>query len=169
MHGLLRCDINAGVRSCARSGRVTQRCHHRNPRWETGIGSAWNVTHLKRRRIWGILKKSVSWVLPREKKFGCRLLAETLRRMRTCVRWKSQNRKNMYLSPYVEEPLKSKVVKSFVLELRSRKCFSCFDISMYMLYIYIYIYIYISHQYAMSISHIRISGYGTRLGSLALF
>ena len=31
----------------------------------------------------------------------------------------------MYLSPYVEEPLNSKVIKSFVPELRSRKCVSC--------------------------------------------
>ena len=29
-------------------------------------------------------------------------------------RWKSQNRKNVYLSPYSEEPLNSKVIKSFV-------------------------------------------------------
>ncbi len=35
-------------------------------------------------------------------------------------RWKSQNRKNVYLSPYVAEPLNSKVIKSFVPELRSR-------------------------------------------------
>ena len=34
-------------------------------------------------------------------------------------RWKSQNRKNVYLSSYVEEPLNSKVIKSFVPELRS--------------------------------------------------
>ena len=27
--------------------------------------------------------------------------------------WKSQNRKNVYLSPYVEEPLNSKVMKKF--------------------------------------------------------
>ena len=53
-------------------------------------------------------------------------------------RWKIQNRKNVYLSPYVEEPLNSEVIKSFVPELRSRKCFSCFEISMYMLYIYVY-------------------------------
>ena len=45
-------------------------------------------------------------------------------------RRKSQNRKNVYLSPHVEEPLNSKVIKSFVPELRSRKCFSCFGISM---------------------------------------
>ena len=41
-------------------------------------------------------------------------------------RWKSQNRINMYLSPYVEEPLNSKGNKNFVPELRSRKFFSVF-------------------------------------------
>ena len=46
-------------------------------------------------------------------------------------RWKSQNRKNVYLSPYVEEPLNSKVIKSFVPEQRIRKSFSCFDIPMF--------------------------------------
>ena len=62
-------------------------------------------------------------------------------------RWKSQNRKNVYLSPYVEEPLNSKVIRSFVLELRSRKCFLCFEIPMFYVYIY---------EHYMSISHIRI-------------
>ena len=38
-------------------------------------------------------------------------------------RWKSQHRKIVYLSPYVEKPFDSKVIKSFVPELRSRKCF----------------------------------------------
>ena len=49
-------------------------------------------------------------------------------------RWKSQNRKNVYLSPYVEEPLNSKVIKIFVPELRNRKCFSCFGIPMFYVY-----------------------------------
>ena len=41
----------------------------------------------------------------------------------------------VYFSPYVEEPFNSKVIKrNFVPELRSRKCFSCFEIPM--LYIY---------------------------------
>ena len=35
-------------------------------------------------------------------------------------RLKSQNRKNVYLSPCVEEPLNSKVIKSFAPELRNR-------------------------------------------------
>ena len=38
-------------------------------------------------------------------------------------RWKNQYRKNVYLFPYVKEPLNSKVIKSFVPELRSRECF----------------------------------------------
>ena len=63
-------------------------------------------------------------------------------------RCKSQNRKNVYLSPYVEEPLNSKVIKGFVPELRS-KCFSGFEIPMFYIYIYIY-------EHYMSISHIRI-------------
>ena len=49
-------------------------------------------------------------------------------------RWKSQNRKNVYLSPNVEKPLNSKVIKSFVPELRRRKCFSCFEIPMFYVY-----------------------------------
>ena len=125
------------------------------------------------RRIWGIFKKSVSWVessrvLSREKSVDFRLLTEALRRCRMIWgggRWKSQNRMNVYLSPYVEEPLNSKLIKSFVPELRSRKCFSCFEIPIFyvymryehyihftypylaMIYIYIYIYIYlIYHQ-----------------------
>ena len=36
---------------------------------------------------------------------------------------KSQNRRTVYLTPYVEEPLNSKVIKSFVPELRSRYVF----------------------------------------------
>ena len=68
--------------------------------------------------------------------YGCRT---------RCVdRWKSQNRKNVYLSPYVEKHLHSKVIKSFVPELRSRKCFSCFEIPMFYVYIYEH-YIYVSH------------------------
>ena len=36
----------------------------------------------------------------------------------------------MEKSPYVEKPFNSKVIKSFVPALRSRKCFSCFGIPM---------------------------------------
>ena len=46
-------------------------------------------------------------------------------------RWKSHYRKNVYLSSYVEKPFNSKVIKSFVPELRNRKSFFlCFGIPM---------------------------------------
>ena len=38
------------------------------------------------------------------------------------------------LSPYVEKPFNSKVIKSFVPELGSRKCFSSFGIPMSYVY-----------------------------------
>ena len=60
-------------------------------------------------------------------------------------RWKSQNRQNVYLSPYVEEPLNSKVIKCFVPELRSRKCFSCFEIPMFYVYMFWTVYVRFTH------------------------
>ena len=69
-----------------------------------------------------------------------------------------------YLSPYVEEPLNSKVIKCFVRELRSRKCFSCFGIPMLSMYVryghyqrfaYRYEYVYFTYSYlAMQHDHI---------------
>ena len=61
-------------------------------------------------------------------------LGQVSQEMGEC-RWKSQNRKNVYLSPYVEEPLNSKVIKSFVPELRSRYVFLEFrDSYVYMIW-----------------------------------
>ena len=39
------------------------------------------------------------------------------------------------LSPYDEKPFNSKVIKSFVPELRSRKSFLCFGIPMFYVYV----------------------------------
>ena len=51
-----------------------------------------------------------------------------------CCMWFGADRKvsieRWYLSPYIEKPLNSKVIKSFVPELRSCKCFFCFGIPM---------------------------------------
>ena len=62
-------------------------------------------------------------------------------------RWTSQYRKMVSLSPYVEKPYNSKVIKSFVPELRSRKCFSCFGIPMLSVYVY-------KHHVHFTYSHI---------------
>ena len=74
--------------------------------------------HRKRAEDCGDFEKvnELSWVLPREKTVDFPLLAEALGKCRTRWgggRWKSQNRKNVYLSSYLEEPLNSKVIKKF--------------------------------------------------------
>ena len=101
--------------------------------------------------------RRLTWVLPREKTVDFCLLAEALRRMRICCgggdKWQSQNRKNVYLSPYVEEPLNSKVIKSFVPELRSRKCFSCFKIPMFYVYMLWTFYVRFAYPYMAMVQY----------------
>ena len=92
-----------------------------------------DVTHRKR----GLrFEKKQSWVLASEEDGWLSELFDALRRVPHVVwgRWKSQHRKVVYLSPYVEKPFNSKVIKCFVLELRSRKCFLCFGIPMLSIY-----------------------------------
>ena len=58
--------------------------------------------------------------------------------------WKSQ----VYLSPYVEKPFNSKVIKkSFVPELRSRKCFSGFGIPIFYVYMLCTFYVRFAYPY----------------------
>ena len=74
--------------------------------------------------------------------------------------WQSQNRKNVYLSPYIE-PLNSKVIKSFIPELRSHECFLCFEIPMFYVYVYEHA-MYVSHMaFIMAMSHRFISVFQT--------
>ena len=85
-----------------------------------------------------------------KKKVDFRLLTEALWRVRT---WFGADGKvsieRWYLSN-VENPLNSKVIKSSVPELRSRKCFLCFRIPM------LYIYIYMSYEHSVYVSHIHV-------------
>ena len=62
-------------------------------------------------------------------------------------RWKSQNRKNVCLSPYVET-FNSKIIKGFVPELRSRYVFFVFRIPMF--------YVYMLWTFYVRFTHIRI-------------
>ena len=128
---------------CGQSGRVSQRCHN-SARWETGLESANDAMHRKCAEDLGRFWKS-QWVELRTASeedgwlslaFGG--LGEVSHEMGG--RWKSQNRKIVHLSPYVEEPLNSKVIKSFVTELRSRYVFFEFRDSYVLCYIYIYIW-----------------------------
>ena len=153
--------MSAGVYARARSGLVTQRCHNRNPRWETELGSANDVMHRKCAEDFGGFEKNqLSWELDTGREgstFGARRGQTNLRATGAARdgggdRWKSQNRKNVYLSSYVEEHLNSKVIKSFVPELRSRKCFSCFGIPMFYVYMLWTFYVRFTYPY---------HGYGT--------
>ena len=74
----------------------------------------------------------------------------------------------MYLSPYVEEPLSSKLIKSFVPELRSRKCFSCFGIPMFYVYMLRTFYVRFTHIHVWVWYSLYCSGVRDRSSS-ALF
>ena len=74
------------------------------------------------------------------------------------VRWKSHHRKIVHLSPYVEKPLNSKVIKSFVHELRSHVFrVSGFLCSMYMLYIWTLWTCYIYEHHVVSLARISLT------------
>ena len=94
-----------------------------------------DVMHRKRaRRIWGILKKSVE-VSSASGEDGWLSLARRGLVSVAHVVW-GRRKSQVYLSPYVVKPLNSKVIKSFVLELRSCQVFFVFRDS-YVLCIYV--------------------------------
>ena len=103
-------------------------------------GDVNDVTYRKRaRRILGIWEKSVSWVRRRRLTFGARrgfAVGAARDGGGGGGGWESQHRKIVYLSPYVEKPFHSNVIKTFVPELRSRKCFFVFRDS-YVFYIWV--------------------------------
>ena len=123
-------------------------------------GCEWRHAPEARAEDFGRFEKVESWELDSEREgstFGARrgqMNLPATGAARNCGgRRKSQNRKNMYLSPYVEEPLNSKVIKSFVPELRSRKCFSCFGIPMF--YVYMLWTFYVRFTYScMGMVHV---------------
>ena len=91
----------------------------------------------------GFWRKSVSWIFLSEEEVWLSLArrsqASGLVVGATRVGWGwgtdgKASLERLCLSPYVEKPFNSKVIKGFVPELRSRKCFSCFGISMFYVY-----------------------------------
>ena len=127
----------------ARGGCVIQRCQNKNPIERLTSGCEWRHAPEARAEDLGDFEK-VSWV---EFCFGRRRLAFACsqRPCDGCARIeRSQNRKNVYLSPYVDEPLNSNVIKSFVPELRSIFRFR----DSYVLCIYIWtLYVHFTYPY----------------------
>ena len=104
-----------------------------NRRREMGPGGVNDVTHWKR----GLKFEKKQWVefLPRKKTVDFR---SSPRSCGGCRTWFGTDGKvsieRLCLSPYVEKPFNSKVIKSFVPELRSRKVFR---VSGFLFYIYV--------------------------------
>ena len=109
--------------------------------------------HRKRaRRIWGDLKKSVELRTTHRTRSvdfrGSQRPDEFVRYGRR-TRWGADRKSSIEIlcpSPYVEEPLNSKVIKSFVPELRSR----VFRVSGFLCSMYI------CYEHSMYVSHIHI-------------
>ena len=122
----------------------------------------WHHAPEARGGFWEILKKLVELRLDTERDGWLSLarggLGQVSYEMGGGGRWKSKNGKNVYLPPYVEEPLNSKVIISFVPELRNRYVF--FEFRDLMFYVMCVIYIYEHHMY---ISYIYVYGYGTNV------
>ena len=133
MHGLLRCNINTGVH--ARVCRADMSLRDITIAWDEKRGYRVRMMSRTRsaQRILGIWRKLVELRLDTERDGWLSLAREALWQVPHEMggRWKSQNRKIVPLSPYVEKPLNSKVIKSFVPEQRSHKCFSYFKIPMF--------------------------------------
>ena len=110
-----------------------------------GQGCEW--CHDQKRRL-RFEKSQLVEFCRRRKKVDFRLLALALRRVRT---WFGADGKvvieRWYLAPYVEKPLNSKLIKSFVPKLRSRKCFSCFGIPMLSIYELWTFYVHFPYSY----------------------
>ena len=142
-----------------RGGCVVHRCQNKIPRERLTSGYEWRHAPEARGGFWEILKSQSSVELSHASGEDSWLslarggLGQVSQEMGGS-RWKSQNRNNEYLSPYVEEPLNSQVIKSFVPELRSRKCFPCFEIPMFYVYMYM-IYVRYEHSNVL-FTHSRI-------------
>ena len=118
--------------------------------------------HWKRAEDLGRFEKVslLSWELDSEwegSTFGARRSQTNLRATGTAWdrgggRWKSQNRKNVYLSPYVKEPLHSKVIKKkfCTWTKKSSSFFSCFGIPMFYGYMLWTLYVRFTHSHIMT-------------------
>ena len=136
----------AQVLTRAWSGYVIQRCHNKNLREKIWPGM-WvtSRTRIVRRD----LRKVRVEFLPQKKTVD---FQSSPRLCGGCRTWWGADGKvvieRLCLSlPHVKKPFNSKVIKSFVPELRSRKCFLCFRIPMLSIYELWTFYVRFTHPY----------------------
>ena len=138
----------------AQSGRVTQRCHN-NPRWGTGWRSANDAPHRKRAEDYEDFEEKLGELKPRRRtrRFDFWSSRDEFARYGRRARWGPDEKdgiERLCLSPYVEEPFNSKVIKGSYLNWEVVTCFSNFEIPM--LYL---------NEHLMCVSHIAYHGHGT--------
>ena len=111
---------------------VVHRCQNKNPRTR---GCEWrHAPEVCVEDFGGFEKSQLSWGLRSEEEGWLSLALSGLVAGATRVVGTDGKAsvERLCLPPYVEKPFK--VIKSFVPELRSRKCFSCFEIPMFYVY-----------------------------------
>ena len=67
------------------------------------------------------------------------------------------------VSFYVEKPFNSKVIKSFVPELRSRKCFSCFGIPVLCIYVIVGYHLTFQHNELFHLPYMAVTDISQRI------
>ena len=150
MHGLVRCKHERRCSRAGGGGRVIQRCHYKNHRYKMWSGGCeWRHASqscpedlggggFEKSQLVEFLLRTVelsSNVRRRRLTFGARggLTAGVAHRG---GRWKSRHRKIVPLSFFCRKSSNSKVIKSFVPELRSRQVLFVFRDS-YVIYIWV--------------------------------
>ena len=131
----------------AQRGCIIHRCQNKTPdrKWNQAM---WVTSH-NGSMSWDLRKVRVEF-LPLKKKVDFQSLPRPCGGCRAwwgVGRWKSQQTKIVYHSPYVKKPFNSKVIKSFVPELRSHKCFCVLGFLCYLC---------MSYEHSMYISHIYV-------------
>ena len=134
MHELLTCNINIDVLAHARGVDVSLRDvtiardgkRAYRVRVTSRTGSAQHLENLKKVRELRLDTGRDGWLSLARGSLG-----QVSHKMGWGQMKKPVSKDCVSLSPYVDEPLNSKVIKSFVPEQRSRKCFSCFEIPMF--------------------------------------
>ena len=141
---------------CVWGGCVIHRCQNKNPRTR---GCEWcHAPEACAEDFRAFEKKSVelSSALEEEGRLSlaCRGLVVGATRVGGWADGKASI-KRLCLSPYVEKPFNSKVIKSFVPEWRSRKCFSYFRIPMFYVYMLWTFYVRFTYSYMATVHYLK--------------
>ena len=149
MHGLVGCQLDRMCWHACGEGVSFKDVKIKISDRECYLGSKWRHAPEACAEAFGRFEKShlVESCCPK-KKGDIRLLAEALWRVPHVLGGADERARieRLCLSPNVENPFNSKVIKGFVPELRSSKCFSCFGIPMF--YVYMLWTFYVRFTYA---------------------